>query len=81
MGWPLAVAQVFKLLGSAGFLGTTKPVEFGGSGLDYSYSVAMAEELVSARAVSLLYVRVPALLFHKHFHCALCAEHVTLVSL
>lgn len=37
--------DVFKKLGDAGFLGVTKPVEYGGMGLDYSYSVAMAEEL------------------------------------
>ena len=37
--------QVFKKLGDAGLLGVTKPVEFGGLGLDYSYSVALAEEL------------------------------------
>ena len=41
--------QVFKKLGNAGFLGVTKPTEFGGSGLDYSYSVAVAEELGSIR--------------------------------
>ena len=37
--------EVFKKLGDAGLLGVTKPVEFGGLGLDYSYSVALAEEL------------------------------------
>jgi citronellyl-CoA dehydrogenase len=37
--------EVFKKLGDAGLLGVSKPVEFGGMGLDYSYSVAMAEEL------------------------------------
>ncbi|KAK1880906.1 putative acyl-CoA dehydrogenase 6 [Dissostichus eleginoides] len=37
--------KVFKILGSAGFLGVNKPVEYGGLGLDYSYSVAVAEEL------------------------------------
>ncbi|ESO96563.1 hypothetical protein LOTGIDRAFT_115779 [Lottia gigantea] len=36
---------VFKTLGSAGFLGVTKPTEYGGLGLDYTYSVAMGEEL------------------------------------
>ena len=39
--------EVFKKLGSAGFLGVTKPVEYGGLGLDYTYSVAVAEELGS----------------------------------
>ncbi|XP_029976925.1 probable acyl-CoA dehydrogenase 6 [Salarias fasciatus] len=37
--------KVFKTLGSAGFLGVSKPVEYGGLGLDFSYSVAVAEEL------------------------------------
>lgn len=37
--------RVFKILGSAGFLGVNKPVEYGGLGLDFSYSVAVAEEL------------------------------------
>lgn len=37
--------DVFKKLGDAGFLGLTKPVEYGGLGLDYTYGVMMAEEL------------------------------------
>ncbi|XP_019353304.2 probable acyl-CoA dehydrogenase 6 [Alligator mississippiensis] len=37
--------KVFKILGQAGFLGVTKPTEYGGLGLDFSYSTAMAEEL------------------------------------
>ncbi|XP_013380497.1 probable acyl-CoA dehydrogenase 6 isoform X1 [Lingula anatina] len=37
--------EVFKKLGQAGFLGVTKPTEYGGLGLDYTYSVAVAEEL------------------------------------
>jgi citronellyl-CoA dehydrogenase len=37
--------EVFRKMGALGYLGLTKPVEFGGSGLDYSYSVAMAETL------------------------------------
>ena len=37
--------QVFKKFGEAGLLGISKPVEFGGLGLDYSYSMVMAEEL------------------------------------
>jgi citronellyl-CoA dehydrogenase len=37
--------EVFKKLGDLGFLGLVKPVEFGGLGLDYSYSVMMAEEI------------------------------------
>jgi len=37
--------QVFKRLGELGLLGLTKPEAYGGAGLDYSYSVAMAEAL------------------------------------
>jgi len=37
--------DLFKKLGNLGFLGLTKPVEYGGQGLDYSYSMVMAEEL------------------------------------
>ena len=37
--------ELFKKMGSLGFLGIHKPVEFGGLGLDYSYAMVMAEEL------------------------------------
>ena len=37
--------EVFKDLGQLGLLGLTKPEEYGGAGLDYSYSVLMAETL------------------------------------
>lgn len=37
--------EVFKRLGQLGLLGLTKPEAFGGAGLDYSYSLAMAEAL------------------------------------
>src|SRR3954464_12455468 len=37
--------QVFKRLGELGMLGLTKPEEYGGAGLDYSYAMAMAEAL------------------------------------
>ena len=37
--------EVFKGLGRLGLLGLTKPVEYGGAGLDNSYSLAMAEAL------------------------------------
>ena len=37
--------DVFKKLGSAGFLGLNKPTEYGGMGLDFTYTLAMAEEL------------------------------------
>ncbi|XP_060077311.1 probable acyl-CoA dehydrogenase 6 [Ylistrum balloti] len=39
--------QVFKTLGDAGLLGVSKPTEYGGLGLDYTYSIAVAEELGS----------------------------------
>ena len=37
--------EVFKKMGNLGLLGLTKPEAFGGAGLDYSYSLAMAEAL------------------------------------
>src|SRR6266496_3421623 len=37
--------ELFKKLGNLGFLGLTKPVEYGGQGLDYSFALVMAEEL------------------------------------
>jgi len=37
--------EVFKRLGALGLLGLTKPEAYGGAGLDYSYSVLMAETL------------------------------------
>ena len=37
--------EVFKHLGSAGLLGITKPEQYGGAGLDYSYNVAFIEAL------------------------------------
>ncbi|TMS33850.1 hypothetical protein L596_001541 [Steinernema carpocapsae] len=37
--------KVFKELGTLGVFGVNKPVEYGGLGLDFSYSVAVAEEL------------------------------------
>lgn len=36
---------LFKKMGDLGFLGICKPVEYGGLGLDYSYSLVMAETL------------------------------------
>ncbi|MFG5775458.1 acyl-CoA dehydrogenase family protein [Comamonas sp. J-3] len=42
--------ELFKKLGNAGFLGINKPVEWGGSGLDFSYSVAAAEALGCVRS-------------------------------
>jgi len=37
--------EVFRELGRLGLLGLTKPEAYGGAGLDYSYSLAMAETL------------------------------------
>ena len=37
--------EVFKKMGDLGLLGITKPEEYGGLGLDYSYELAFAEEL------------------------------------
>jgi citronellyl-CoA dehydrogenase len=39
--------QVFKHFGEAGLLGLKYPEKYGGAALDYSYSVAMAEELAN----------------------------------
>jgi citronellyl-CoA dehydrogenase len=41
---------LFKKMGDLGFLGITKPVEYGGMGLDFSYAVAAAEALGYAHA-------------------------------
>ena len=37
--------EVFKKLGDLGMLGLTKPEAYGGSGLDWSYAMVMAESL------------------------------------
>ncbi|WP_340150969.1 acyl-CoA dehydrogenase family protein [uncultured Sneathiella sp.] len=37
--------ELFKKMGDMGFLGISKPVEFGGSGLDYSYEAVSSEAL------------------------------------
>jgi len=37
--------EVFKKLGNAGLLGVNKPIEYGGMGLDFKFSVALNEEL------------------------------------
>ena len=37
--------DLFKKLGDQGFLGVSKPEAYGGMGLDYSYTVLMAETL------------------------------------
>ena len=41
--------ELFKKMGDTGLLGITKPAEFGGAGLDYSYSMVMTEELGAIR--------------------------------
>ena len=42
--------EIFKKLGDLGLLGVKYPEEFGGSGLDFSYSLAMAEALGACNA-------------------------------
>src|SRR5690625_7973128 len=42
--------EVFKKLGSAGFLGVNKPEELGGMGVDYSYEIAFCEAIGHIRA-------------------------------
>ena len=37
--------EVFRKLGDLGMLGLTKPAEYGGLGLDYSYAMVMAETM------------------------------------
>jgi citronellyl-CoA dehydrogenase len=37
--------ELFKKMGALGFLGLTKPEAYGGSGLDWSYAMVMAETL------------------------------------
>jgi citronellyl-CoA dehydrogenase len=41
--WP--AREVLKKLGALGMLGISKPVEYGGLGLDYSYSIMFAQAL------------------------------------
>jgi len=40
--------ELFKKLGELGLLGISKPEEFGGMGLDYSYNIVAAEEFGAA---------------------------------
>jgi citronellyl-CoA dehydrogenase len=44
--------ELFKKMGSQGFLGIHKPERFGGQGLDYSYEVAFCEALGHCRSAS-----------------------------
>lgn len=43
------VHSVIKKLGDGGFLGPTRDPEYGGLGLDYTFSMAIAEELGNIR--------------------------------
>ncbi|ASK34223.1 acyl-CoA dehydrogenase [Alcanivorax sp. N3-2A] len=42
------IHEVFKKMGDLGLLGVTKPEEYGGMGLDYSYGLIVAEEIGAA---------------------------------
>lgn len=42
------IREVFKRMGELGLLGISKPEQFGGMGLDYSYNIVAAEELGAA---------------------------------
>lgn len=42
--------DLFKKLGELGFLGISKPTEYGGMGLDYSYQIVFSEELGRIRS-------------------------------
>ncbi|GAB2472382.1 acyl-CoA dehydrogenase family protein [Comamonas humi] len=42
--------ELFKKMGTLGFLGITKPEAYGGLGLDFSYALAAAEAIGSAKA-------------------------------
>ena len=44
--------ELFAKMGKADLLGITKPEEFGGLGLDYSYGIILAEEMGRARCGS-----------------------------
>ncbi|MGQ0587724.1 MAG: acyl-CoA dehydrogenase family protein [Gammaproteobacteria bacterium] len=48
--WP--AREVLKKLGALGMLGISKPAEYGGLGLDYSYSVMFAQALGNCHAGS-----------------------------
>lgn len=47
--------ELFKKLGDQGFLGVSKPEEYGGMGLDYTYSMVLAEALgnIAAGGISM----------------------------
>ena len=41
---PFPAHELFQKLGNLGLLGISKPEQYGGMGLDYSYNLAAAEE-------------------------------------
>jgi alkylation response protein AidB-like acyl-CoA dehydrogenase len=76
--WP--GKELTRKMGQAGFLGLTKPVEYGGSGLDYSYSMMMSEEMgtvncgglpmaigVCVKTISKLYMMHRCLIILYHY--------------
>lgn len=46
----LPAHELFKKLGQAGLLGISRPADYGGLALDYSYEIAFAEEMGHAHA-------------------------------
>ncbi|OUR87996.1 acyl-CoA dehydrogenase [Gammaproteobacteria bacterium 42_54_T18] len=46
---PFPAHELFKKMGDLGLLGVTKPEQYGGMNLDYSYGLVVAEELGSAK--------------------------------
>ncbi|AJD48471.1 acyl-CoA dehydrogenase domain-containing protein [Isoalcanivorax pacificus W11-5] len=46
---PFPAHELFKKLGNLGLLGISKPVEYGGMGLDYTYSIVASEEFGGIR--------------------------------
>jgi alkylation response protein AidB-like acyl-CoA dehydrogenase len=63
--------SLFRDAGRAGVLGVTVPREMGGAGLDYSYAVALAEELMRHRAAS----PAVSLMVQSNTLCPLLALH------
>ncbi|PAV57256.1 hypothetical protein WR25_04689 [Diploscapter pachys] len=45
--------KLFKELGEIGALGTTKPIDYDGLGLDYSYAIAVAEQIGNIKCGSI----------------------------
>lgn len=63
--------QVFRELGAAGFLGLTHERRYGGQGLDFGYSVVLAEELPRSRMGGLTL----SVLAQTNFFLPLLARH------